>query len=160
MESAFPAALNPNPHSAARLFWFGCPAAVETERVIMHASVTESTGFPGETFALKAYLTQQGTGDPVTQASVTSIAYSVFNRATGVSVGTGSVSKTDVIYDTMQTGDDRFEGSSGYNLSWSPLAALMPAGRDSYRFLLTFSMADGSVFVVPHDRHSSSLGAP
>lgn len=76
-------------------------------------------------------------GGLVTQASLTSIAYSVANLTSGSVLGTGSFTVSDSVYDSLQQGDARWtqdsesrpgpDGSHGYNFAATIPASLFPA---------------------------------
>jgi hypothetical protein len=107
----------------------------------------------------------QGNGGAnITQASITSIAYTVSRYASqddaqkclnGTEVITGgTLSKTSVVFDTLQTAApwDTTSDASGYNFRYDTPATDRPAvaGGGSYwhRWDIVFTPASGAVFVV------------
>jgi len=101
-------------------------------------------------FSLLARL-KAGDGDYVTQTAISSIAYSVNRLDTGDSVGTGTLTVADVIFDTLQKDSRWTEDSKGYNFLWSVNPTLVPDGGVHYRVEVTFTPATGYPYKVIWD---------
>jgi len=90
-------------------------------------------------------------GDDATaiqQADVSSIAYSVYDLDDTSSPSTGTLTVSDVVYDTLQT-DDRWDAdTTGYNFKWAAPASLFATGDRVYKVEVAFTPASGEVFHV------------
>jgi hypothetical protein len=88
----------------------------------------------------------------ITQASLTSIAYKVYNLDSATpttATATGTLTIASVVYDTLQTSDDRWTvDSTGFNFldTTAGAAANLATGDQRYRIEYTFTPASGEVF--------------
>ena len=110
-----------------------------------------------------------GNGQLITQATLSTITYQVSNLTTGAIAGSGSLTISQVIFDSLQQSDPRWtldsasqmgnDGSYGYNfaatLDSSAFAtttlaapALTPQPANVYRIDLVFTPVTGSAFRV------------
>lgn len=99
----------------------------------------------------------------VTQASLTSIGYKVFDldgAAPGTATATGAPVVADTIYDTLQTADDRWTvDSTGFNFLdiVAGAAANLPTGDHRYRIEYIFTPASGQVFTVVFSLYARAI---
>jgi hypothetical protein len=84
----------------------------------------------------------------ITQADITSIAYSVVKISDGTVIGTGSLTVADVVFDTLQTDKRWSEDSTGYNVLITPNPTLIPEGGVTYAFEVVFTPVVGYPFIV------------
>ena len=85
----------------------------------------------------------------VTRAMVSSIALKVFDTCdASTPISTTAPSKTDVVFDTLQTGGGWTVDATGYNFRYETTAAQLPHGNRLYRFEFIFTMTDGSTLAV------------
>ena len=84
----------------------------------------------------------------ITQADITSIAYTVHDTLTGEQTVSGTLSKTTVIFDTLQTDARWTKDSTGYNFRYDIPASELPNGDRTYRFEIVFTPASGAVFTI------------
>jgi len=109
-------------------------------------------------------------GGFLVQADVSSIAYQVddldYPTVTGA---TGALLASNVVFDTLQTGDLWTEDSTGYNFAWTPPASLLPGapsagGRKFYQVEVAITPATSSnkimlVWIISVlNTHSGSSG--
>lgn len=116
---------------------------------------------------LLARLRDPNTGNLITQAGISSIAYKVQDLTAGTSPGSGTLAKTSVVFDTLQadalwTQDSASslgsDGSYGYNFKWvaprslflfTPAAdALGNAKPRLFLVTITFTPVSGESFPV------------
>ncbi len=90
-------------------------------------------------------------GTLITQASISSIAYYVYtvtNLGVETSVGSGSLTVSTSIYDTLQTTDPRWtKDTTGYNFAATIPASLWTGGGLKNRISVKFTPVSGEVFV-------------
>lgn len=99
-------------------------------------------------------------GRPITRASISSIAYNVYNETDGENVasGSGTLTISDVVFDDLQTNDPRWtkdseaspgkDGRFGYNFLATLPASHFTADGNRLRVSITFTPASGQPFVV------------
>ena len=90
----------------------------------------------------------------ITQASITSIAYKVYNPDADETevVADGTLTVSTVVYDTLQTSDSRWtKDTTGFNFLWAVPATLFPTGSKRVRVDVLFTPASGGVFAIVHD---------
>lgn len=97
-------------------------------------------------------------GNLLTQASLSSIAYSVYNVTDSASGGAGTLTVSSVIFDSLQQSDRRWrvdsidrpgvDGRYGYNFAATLAASLFTSGGDVHQVDVTFTPASGEPFVV------------
>jgi hypothetical protein len=85
-------------------------------------------------------------GAPVTQASLTSIAYAVQDVTTGVQIGTGALTIGTVIFDTLQTDAVWVKDAVGYNFKATLASTLFANGGDLYQIDVKFVPVSGQQF--------------
>lgn len=106
---------------------------------IIHGAIWESTATP-----LIARI-RATSGTYITQASLSSIAYSVFDLTAvpAAIVTSGTISKSSTVFDTLQTSDARWTVDSvGYNFLWIAPASLFPLAPRKYQVEITFTTTD------------------
>lgn len=90
-------------------------------------------------------------GAAITQASLTSISYKVFDLDgttpdTAILSGTATVSS--VVFDTLQTDSRWSEDSTGFNFAHALAVTAFPSGDHRHRIEYLFTPASGAVFFV------------
>ncbi len=125
----------------------------------MSALITASVGFEDGS----AYMMARILGLPgayIQQADITSIAFDV-RRSDGSSVISGTLDKTAVIFDTLETTDSRWNdqkpaGDIGHNMAFNALATWFPDGGEVYTVEVLIVPATGATLQVPvHWKHST-----
>ena len=88
-------------------------------------------------------------GNPISQAGTTSVAYSIFDtsRASKV-IGSGTRTVGAVIYDTYQDDDAWSVDSIGYNFRDTPAASNFPIGGRTYRVEYKITPSSGDPYYV------------
>ena len=88
-------------------------------------------------------------GSNITQASITSIAYLVYDTTSSAQVITGSVTVATSVFDTLQD-DDRWPDSeaTGYNFRHALPATAFPTGGHEYQVEYKFTPSSGEVFYI------------
>lgn len=98
-------------------------------------------------------------GTAITQASISSIALSIFNMT--VDITTASATATPVIatvvFDTYQTGGPWTADDIGYNFLYTATAAQLAVGASLYRYEFLFTPASGQVFHVGYELQTEKL---
>lgn len=91
-------------------------------------------------------------GSNLVQADVTSIAFSVYNKAdlTTATV-TGTLNASDVIFDTLQTDSRWAKDSTGYNFGWNVPASIFATGNVTYRIEVKITPVSGEAFHLVRD---------
>jgi len=80
----------------------------------------------------------------ITQASLTSVHYAVYNGATVVQALT-ELTVANVVFDTLQTGDARWTvDSTGFNFEHQIAASLLSSPDTSYRVEYKFTFTDAT----------------
>lgn len=99
-------------------------------------------------------------GSNITQASLASIAYSVWPQSNPNSISSGTLTISAVIFDTLQTNYnwDTTRYPNGYNFRWIVPSTLIPNDDEVYRFKLLFTDTSSPAQVLPlvHDRKCRS----
>ena len=91
-------------------------------------------------------------GDAIQQADVSSIAYSVYNKADlTTATATGTLVVSTVIYDTLQTDSRWTEDSTGYNFGWNVPASTFATGGVTYRIEVKITPASGEAMHIVRD---------
>lgn len=91
-------------------------------------------------------------GGPIVQADVTSIAYSVYNKADlTLATVTGTLNASDVIFDTLQTDSRWGKDSTGYNFAWNVPASVFALGNVTYRIEIKITPTSGEAFHLVRD---------
>lgn len=100
---------------------------------------------------------QSVAGTLITRASIDSIAYAITDTATDAVVASGTLVKTDVIEDTLQTdsGWNTRKDADGWNLRvvWS--GDEVPSAGQTLRYTITITATDDTVAVIRRDRQAS-----
>lgn len=86
---------------------------------------------------------------PITQASLTSIDYAVYDLTGAESIGTGTLTISATVYDTLQTDAVWDKDKDGYNFRWIVPAILLQNGDHRYRIDVRFTPTSGEAFVQP-----------
>ena len=91
-------------------------------------------------------------GAVITQASTSSIAYSVVDvRRPNTVVASGTIVVADTVFDSLQTSDARWTvDDTGFNFAWAQPAAIVPDGGKTYQVEITFTPATGSAIPYPY----------
>ena len=85
-------------------------------------------------------------GDDIVQGDLASIAYAI-TGADGTSVGTGSLTVSEVVFDTLQTDARWSVDSTGYNFRWDvDVSAEGLVSPGTYTFEVAFTAATGEVY--------------
>lgn len=119
----------------------------------MRTTIIEGVVFEDSGASLMARI-KGGDGANITQASISSIAYSVFSLSTtnGVTTGTetttGTLTVSDVVFDTLQTDARWGKDSTGYNFRWDVPASVLANGDTTYRIEIKFTPTSGEAFHV------------
>ena len=89
-------------------------------------------------------------GNLLTKAAVTAITYKVYDLSTTPPslVGSDSLDKTTVIFDSEQTGGN-WPYDDGYNFKWMMPATLLPNGGRYYQVEIYVDPASGEDFLLP-----------
>lgn len=83
------------------------------------------------------------------QADITTITYATYDLdsdAPESAVGSGSLTVSNVIFDTLQTGAEWTRDSTGYNFKHSLAPSDLPNGGHRFRVVYTFTPGTGEVF--------------
>lgn len=120
---------------------------------------------PNTSWVLFARVNDPRTDLPITQSGITSIAYTVHqpSSATAISGGTGTLDKTVVVFDRLQTNEDdaRFTATgAGFNFRWSVAPSLTPTAGLTYRYRVKIVYTDGSTAYIVRDRSAIDWGGP
>jgi hypothetical protein len=89
-------------------------------------------------------------GSFLTQASLNSVAYSVYdlNSATpDTAVADGTVTISDCVFDSFQTGPMWTVDDEGYNFAHRIPGTAFGSGDHAYKIVYLFTQTDGSTFV-------------
>jgi len=99
-------------------------------------------------------------GAAITQASLTSISYKVFdlNSTTpSTAVATGTVTIATSVFDTLQTDAIWSEDTSGYNFKHTIASTVFTTGGHAYRVEYLFTPASGQPFWVVFELHTHEV---
>lgn len=124
----------------------------------MAVKINKTTAFAGCGVTLMDRIQGNG-GANITQASITSISYEVQSYASaddaeeassGTAVTSGTLAKTSVVFDTLQTAApwDSAADSTGYNFRYDSPAADRPSGHRWHRYDIIFSPSSGAPFAA------------
>ena len=115
----------------------------------------------GASFPVLARVTGMN-NQPITQASVASIAYKVTDSQSGQVLSTGSLSVASTVYNQLQQGNGWSEsaavdvsindGLTGWNFLWVVPGSLTSPPGSLLTAQATLTMVDGSLVVVKADR--------
>lgn len=89
--------------------------------------------------------------------NTSTITYKCYNADTGVAVITnGTLTPSDVMFATLQTGDEWDEDDTGYNVAWDAPGSLWPdEGR--YQLEVTFTPTSGLARVLVWEAKAKAL---
>jgi len=91
-------------------------------------------------------------GDAIVQADISAIVYSVYNKADlTTATTTGTLTVSDVIFDTLQTDSRWGKDSTGYNFAWNVPASIFALGNVTYRIEVKLTPAAGEVMHLVRD---------
>lgn len=94
----------------------------------------------------------------ITQGSLTSITYQVFATGTTVDIAkNSSLSKTTVIFDTLQTDAVWTIDTTGYNFKYAADVLEFPSGNTVYIFEIKFTPGTGQPFYVLYEINTLGL---
>jgi len=96
-------------------------------------------------------------GNAITQASVSSISYVIHNITSDVAVTSGSLTVSDVVFDTLQTDDRWTADDTGYNFGHAALASWFATPDVTYRVEYKFTPTSGQVFFAVFEVTSNAL---
>ena len=102
-------------------------------------------------------------GTAVTQASLTSIAYKVFDldgATPDTATATGTLTVATAVYDTLQTSDSRWTvDTTGWNFldTVAAASANLPTGDHRYRVEYVFTPASGQTFRVVFELYAKAV---
>lgn len=85
-------------------------------------------------------------GTPVTQLSLSSIAYTVTDLTTNTAIGSGTLTVSQVIFDTLQTDAVWTKDAVGYNFKAQLASTLFANGGDTYQVDVAFTPVSGQPF--------------
>lgn len=97
------------------------------------------------TFLARVKISSSGALANVTQAAVSTITYGVNHLDTGTQTGSGSLTVSGVVYDTLQTGTIWTADATGYNFLASIAASSFPYP-GAYRVEFKWTLTGGTVF--------------
>ena len=84
----------------------------------------------------------------IVQADITSISYTVHDTKTGEETVSSTLSKTTVVFDTLQTDARWTEDSKGYNFRYDIPGSELPNGDRTYDFEIVFNPGSGEDFAI------------
>ena len=114
------------------------------------AEVKRSTAFEDSGHSIMARVTGNAATN-IVQADITSIAYTVHDGKTGEQTVSSTLSKSTVVFDTLQTDARWTEDTTGYNFRYDIPASELPNGDRTYRFEIVFDPTSGEDFSVVRD---------
>lgn len=88
----------------------------------------------------RLYYDASGTKTLITQATVSTITYAVYDDA-GATIVSGSLTVSAVVYDSLQTGTIWTRDGTGFNFKHKLPATAFPNPNETYRLTYTFTMA-------------------
>jgi hypothetical protein len=83
----------------------------------------------------------------IAQSDVSTITYEVFNKSSGASLATGSLTVSDVVLNALSTGNIWTVDSTGFNFVWIASRSLFTASV-THRIAVTITLTSGKVVVV------------
>lgn len=91
-------------------------------------------------------------GEAITQATIDTIAMTSMDLDDYSSVATASLTVSAVVFDTLQTADDRWTADQrGYNFLYAIPATAIPSPGKTYRVGLLFTPSSGQPFALAVD---------
>ena len=112
------------------------------------ARIHSSTAFEDSGHSVMARVTGNDAAN-ITQSDITSIAYTVHDLKTGEQTVTGgTLAKTTVVFDSLQTDARWTADSTGYNFRYDIPASELPNGDREYKFEIVFTPASGEDFTI------------
>ncbi len=114
--------------------------------------VVENSVLVWEGFGATALARIKGAdGANITQASLTGITCTVYDLSDGSTVVTPTVVVADSVFDTLQTGDARWEDAkggdlTGFNFEFALPDTAFPVGGQEYRVTFAFDPVTGADF--------------
>lgn len=91
-------------------------------------------------------------GTAIVQADVSSIEYSVFDKAdTSTATATGTLTAASVIFNTLQTDSRWGKDSTGYNFAWNVPASVFATGSKTYRIEVKITPTSGEPIHIVRD---------
>lgn len=85
----------------------------------------------------------------LTQGSVSAIAYTITDTSTSTVIDSGTLTISNVIYNSLQTDAVWTHDATGYNFKWSPSASSFPTGGVTYAVELQITATGGEKIQVP-----------
>lgn len=108
--------------------------------------LTKSTIYEDQSAVLLARLVNAD-GDYITQSTISSIAYQVFDLgAAGAQSSTGTFVVASTVFNSLQTGMEWSRDDTGYNFKATVPASAFPTARRQYRVEVAFTPSSGDVF--------------
>lgn len=107
------------------------------------------------TFLARLMVDASNTLTAIQQSDLSSITYAVYYRTT--EIGSGTLTISSVVYNTLQTGTIWSRDSTGFNMKVSLSSNLFPTGNREYRVEFTFTLAGGSKFHLVYDIFARAL---
>lgn len=96
-------------------------------------------------------------GDYLVQSDVTSATWTVYDLDDAKAVeGTGSLTVSSVIFDTLQTDDIWTEDTTGYNFKSTISGTYLPDAGHNYRIVFAFVTSSGT-FHVPFEAYAADV---
>lgn len=108
--------------------------------------IIKGTALEGAEIPIMARVTNLA-GSLITQATIVSIAYKVFDKLDAALTDIAQSSPltvADVVFNSLQTDDSWTKDSAGYNFRYVTDPAELPEGGATYRFEFTLTTSDGS----------------
>lgn len=112
------------------------------------ADIIRGPTWQGMTVAFLARM-RNPAGAYVTQASLASLAYSIFDLKSltpTIATATGTLTIATAIFDALQKDARWTVDSIGYNFLWLAPGSLFPNAPNEYRVKILFTGTDGTVF--------------
>lgn len=123
----------------------------------MSAELVRGTAWEDSAVVLMARIAN-ASGSNITQASTTSITYSVWESGNSTAVVTStSLTPSAVVFDTLQTPTIWTTDSTGYNFRHDPPASALPNGGKTYTFEYRFDPSSGEDFSVVFEVSTKDL---
>ena len=126
------------------------------------SNIPVDSPFPATSFVIYSRLIGLD-GNPLTQATTSTITYVIHVATSASSSFTGTLTVASVIFDSLQTSGDDARwggGDDGFNFRWSIAASLAPTAGVTFRYRVKITATDGSIFYVVRDRKAKDWGGP